>query len=621
MNGPLLLARSARRAGQIRRAESLYWQALRLHPRDAETAHELAILLVGQGELAKACRLFARAVSLRPHVPHFLFHHAECLRALGRLEEAVRAYRAAADRGLAGDPLLALGLGRSLLGLGRYDEAADALRVRPGSDSPELALERMAALALCGEEAAAEQEWQRLLSASAIDDRERADQCVRIADAFRFREDWEPAVRWYRRALERDPGRATAWTMLGGCLERLGCMEASRRSFEEATRLAPELADAWLGLGVARETFGEFEAACEAFERSIELRPQLARAYYHLAMMHRAAHHRERIEKLLEGTALDQEARIDAHFALARIHEDAGRHDAAFAHYARANRRKRRRHPFDMQGHRCFMERLETLVRQDPPWAHGGRSWEGAVRPLLVVGMPRSGTTLLESMLARHGAVRAGGEREDLRRLAAALPRWSPAGRDYPGGLRELPPRACEEMRRIWRDSVEAAGEGSRYLVDKLPGNAVRLPLAAVLAGDVPILWCRRDPRDLCLSCFTTHFASGMRFSTDLADCARVWRLQERWMNLCRELLPNPILEVRYEDLVAQPEVELRRIFAFLGLAYEPACLAFHERTGSVHTASFHQVRTPLYRSSIGRWRRFADHLGPLLRELRQDPE
>ncbi len=609
------LAIRAHRAGRLGEAERFYRHWLRRDHDNVEALHGLGVALCQQGRLERARRPLARAARLRPDDARCLYHYAECLRGSGRLEASLdpyyRARRLAPDRAD-----IALGLGRALLGLDRFVEAASVLaRATASSDDAELGLDLVLALTLAGDAEAATAAWQRIVAAGSVDVDALAEHAGMTADEHRSRERWAEAATWYGRALELLPDNTALLVDRAGCLERCGRFEEALACARRATELSPTMAEAWFRLGVALETQGAFAAARAAFEQAITLRPDLARAYYHLAMMNAARGREPELRALLARPGLAEESRIDAHFALARLLEQQGRYDAAFGHYAEANRRVRRRDPFDVDAHTALIERVLELCRPQLFEARRAAA-DPRIVPLLIVGMPRAGTTLVERILARHPAVRAGGERDDLRGMAYRLPELVPGARPFPPGLLDLSDADVRRLARQWIDPLEEMARGRRFVTDKLPGNTVRLPFVALLAPNVRIVWCRRDPRDLCLSCYATHFDRGLRFATDLGDLARVWRLHERMRERFEETLPNPLHVLDYEALVQQPEQEIRRLLEFLGLPFEPACLRFHEGAGAIRTASFFQARQPLYRDSIGRWRGFARHLAPLLGAL-----
>jgi hypothetical protein len=294
----------------------------------------------------------------------------------------------------------------------------------------------------------------------------------------------------------------------------------------------------------------------------------------------------------------------------------AGAYDAAFAAFDAANRLIRAQwqesgQAFNPAAMRRYVDwAIESF---SPELFAATRDWgDPSELPVFIVGMPRSGTSLTEQIAASHPQVFGAGERKDI----------SDVVRDLNGGERHLPPLSWsrEAVRGAALAQIERLrerGGDAVRVIDKMPDNARLLGQIAMLLPRARIIVCRRDPRDVCLSCHFQQFADGLSWSTDQTELAertrQIDRLLAHW--LC--VVPNPILEVHYEALVGNLEAESRRLIDFLGLEWDPACLAFHETERPVMTASVWQVRQPLYSSSVGRWRNYRRHLGPLLQGLR----
>ncbi len=555
------------------------------------------------------------AAALPPEATRLL-RHADSLRRAGRLRESLAWYERAMQAA-PGHPLPLALAGRVLLGLGHHGEAClfleRARRLAPGD--PEILLDVMSAQALARDVARASALWAALARRP-----ERAvPRAVMIARELERLDRRREARVWYARALRAGGADRALLLRFAWCRLRLGEVDGARAAFEEVLIRDPDCAEAWFGLGSVHQAEGRFEEACRAHGRAVELDPLRAEAWESLAVLlpeEKLPGFETRLRGLLEDARLAQEGRIALLFALARTLERCRRFEEAFDAYARANAILRAREPFDLEAHERLVARIERSAQQ-LAFAREELA-QPRPMPILILGMPRSGTTLVERILASHPDIAAGGERQELRHLAREL-RSHGARRAFPEGTAELDRTALERLRGLYLDPLRRIAHGRRFVSDKLPGNYLRLGLFARLFPAAPVLWCRRDPRDVCVSCFTTHFADGLRFSTDLATCARVWTLQERLMRFWSERLPNPLLEVRHERLVADPEREVRRLFAFLGLAPPADWPRFYERAGPVLTASFHQVRRPIDPSGVGRWRRFRTFLPPALLMLGGD--
>jgi tetratricopeptide (TPR) repeat protein len=593
-------ARIARETGRVLRARRLYRMLVSELGDDGDALHWLGVLEQHLGRPAAARACLARAVALDQGSAQRRYHLAEALRAAGEHGEALPHYEAA----LAREPRIAdvwAGYATALLALDRVEEAVEALErareLAPGD----------AGIATLLRQACAEAAFQG-------------------AERLRRRQHWRDAAACYRRALELDPGHAPALVNLATCLEQDGHRAAAEELYARAAAVDPGLAEAPLNQGIARAVAGDRPGARDALKRALAIRPSLGTAHYHLALLDdtgrndagRDADTVPGLERLLALPDLADDDRAQLGFALARRLDRLGEHDRAWVALEAANAVRRAAEPFDPAAHeRLVGAMIKTLDRR--VFAAAGSGGTLSELPLLVVGMPRSGTTLVEQILGAHPAAHGAGERPDLRLLAravaAAMPDASLAAAI--AGIDDAQATALGD-RHVQR--LAALAPAALRVIDKLPGNYLRLGLLARMAPHARIVWCRRDPLDTCLSCWFQSFADGQRFSYDLEALGLVHRLQERLMRHWRAVLPNPILEVRYEDLVAEPETVARALLAFAGLDWQPGCLDPASRTGAIRTSSLWQVREPIHDRSVGRWRNYAHHLKPLAAALNGHP-
>lgn len=567
-------AEAARTDGRLAEAERLYRRLLRIDPDDSAALHWLGACRLARGEVEAGRPLLERAAALRPLDARCLYHLAEAQRATGDLDAAVAGYRRCIRLAPAlPDPRRGLAL--ALGALGRRLEAAavfeECLPLAPADTG--LHLLALHAFALAGERDRA----GRLLAELADRGVERSRLAAAAADAARALTEAGSAgdaPAWWRRALGLEPGRAARWNDYGVLLQRLGRFAEAEEALRRAVSLDPSLGSARQNLALGGDRPAD-EADIAALRRQVN-------------------------------EAADATSRMRPLYALGRLLERSGRDAEAFACWREANAIERARQPFDADAHEAFVERLISLF--DAGFFRERQGWgDPSDLPVPIVGLPRSGTTLVERILAAHPLVAAGGERDDLRALAARLPESGPGVRPFPEGLVDLDHDGARRLSTAYLGALRPlAGHGARHVTDKLPGNYVRLAMVGFVLPRARIVWCRRDPRDVALSCFATDFARGLRFATDIGDCLRVWRAQARLLAHWREVLPAPIHVVDYEQLVDTPEEEIGRLLAFVGLPPEPACLRFHERPGDVRTPGVWQVRQPIHGGSVGRWRRFA---------------
>ena len=428
----------------------------------------------------------------------------------------------------------------------------------------------------------------------------------------------EDARAAFEQALSLRPDHARTHNDLGNVLRDLGAYDESRRAFERAIELEPRLVETHNNLGNLLKATGEAEAAQDGFRRALALDPGHTSAWYNLAMTKRFAAGDPDLDALAEQLArddLDEAARIRLHFALGKALADAGADaDRVFAHYLEGCRRKRATLDYDPTRNEHWFARIADCCTAE--WLQAlPETGDPTEAPVFVVGMPRSGTTLVEQILASHPRVEGVGERRDLGRLVAS--KNEAAGRDYPEWVVDMPAAELSLLGVHYRQRVIDPVAAATRVVDKMPSNFLYLGLVAAALPGARIVHMRRDPLDTCLSCFMQLFSGWQPFSYDLAELGRYYRAYAGLMEHWRSVLPaGRMLEFDYEALVADPEPQIRRLLAHCGLDWDPACLAFHEQRRAVVTASVMQVRQPLYGGSVGRWRRYRDHLQPLIEAL-----
>ncbi len=312
---------------------------------------------------------------------------------------------------------------------------------------------------------------------------------------------------------------------------------------------------------------------------------------------------------------LTLEERIWVEFGLGRVLDESERYEEAFRHYAEGNALVKRQRELagEWYDHNRFRVGVDRMIETfTPEFFAARRGWgDPSDRPVFVVGMPRSGTTLVHQIAASHSQVHGAGELSLLKQIEGEF------GGDHEKlTVAEWSQAKAKEAARVYLADPRAINTTALRVVDKMPGNAVRLAQIGVLLPHARVVVCRRDPRDTCLSCFFQWFTQGLNYSLDLADCGRyhvqIDRLIAHWI----KVQPVTIMEMQYEELVSDLEGQSRRLIEFLGLPWEPACLEFYRAQTAVLTASIRQVRKPIYQKSVGRWKHYEKHLGPLFEAL-----
>jgi tetratricopeptide (TPR) repeat protein len=472
-------------------------------------------------------------------------------------------------------------------------------------------------------------EWRFPFNAATLYYRER-----RMADAFRL----------LNVALQVEPTSSSIHQRLGAWMLEMGQLETGLSVLERAVHLdgenlesllqlgtayletrqaerAEELADravaihsdqagAYLLLGFVLSARGRIEESDRALLHSIELDPSNGQACYHLARRGKLDD-TESIEKLLARTDLPVDSTRRLHFALGEIHDHARRFEPAFEHFERANSLSSTRWQPELN------HQLLLGIAEASPAAHLAElsaSGRKGSAPIFIVGMPRSGSSLLDQILARHPEVHAIGEHTfGLPRIASELPEIRRGLRGFPAGLADLTPDDAGSLRQRYLDSIESAPREGLRVVDKNLSSFQMLGLIAAMFPDAKILNCRRDPRDCGLSAYFIQFyRNELPWAYDLNHIAGYYEGYSLLMSYWRECLPLPIMDVRYEELVANPEEWTRRVLEFCELDWDEACTSYEDSGRAVFTASQFQVREKPHTRAVGRWKGYEAHLGPL---------
>lgn len=570
---------AAHRAGDLAKAEKLYRSLLKLDPTQPDTLGQLADVLRRRGRLAEAQKTIQRAIESDPRRGALHTTAGQIHLAAGRAEKASTAFRRVLElqpRGVDARCDLAAALERT----GDLEEAEAVLRE---------------AVAIDGRSVRAWHDLAGLLLRGTRYD--EADACV-------------------DELLGAAPSQVAGWIMRGNIARARDDGDTAVASYEKATELQPRNAAAWLNLGQVHAESGHAAEAVAAYRRASEIAPESPEPRILIALARRHTE-RDKDVAVLERIAKDpKRTGLEPHvalFALAKTLEDLGEHDRVFDVLLRANAAKRKTFEYDVAEDDARFRRIREVFTPEllARYAGGGCPDE---TPVFVVGMPRSATSLVEQILSSHRGVHGAGEIEDFCQIVTDSSRF-PGG--YPDGFVDASPEALRAAGEEYVARVRRRAPSALRVVDKSPLNAVLIgAIRAVLEG-AKVIACQRDPRDTCWSIFRHDFAGDYRFGYDLAELGRYHRLHAELMEHWRAVVaPDHLLEVRYEALVEDLEGHARRMCEFVGLDWDPACLEFHRTERPVRTASAQQVRQPIFRSSIGAWRRHEARLGPLLDAL-----
>jgi len=528
------------------------------------------------GEHAAAEESFRKALDLDPAYHPARFNLASLLAIRGEHEHALASY----ERLLAAQdpsPLLLAKCAESLRALGRLDDAVaryrQALPLAPGD--PDLLGALAVILDLKGEE--------------------------------------DAALATLSEALERRPDFVGAMLNMAKILRDQGRAEEALAACRRALQLQPGSPEALAGIVNVYERMGEFGQAWE------QLRPALAKApdspplaLAFAALAHRYDAESEALAALRRCDELPDVSplmRQKIQFSWANMLDRRGDHAGAFDHLRHANALSPQ--GFDIAAYEHLSAGMQQIYAAPETLA---RSTCVSERPVFIVGMPRSGTSLVEQILASHPEIHGAGELSAIADIAVGLPAAAGLAGDYPDMVPQLTAGDLDAAAARYLQVLQGLNDSAPRVTDKMPTNFLDLGLIAQMLPRARVIHVRREPLDTCLSCYFQNSGARLRFTSDLEILGRYYLAYDRVMRHWRQTLPVPMLEIRYEQLVDDLEGVSRSMVAFLGLAWDPACLQFHASDRFVRTASYDQVREPIYRRSVGRWQAYAEQLAPLQR-------
>lgn len=427
------------------------------------------------------------------------------------------------------------------------------------------------------------------------------------------------ALRLWRQAVAADPGSIEAAVGLAGCYERAGRIEQALDAYRRIVRRWPRNVPARYLLGNLLKAQGRFDEARSLYRQVIEERPDYTQAHFTLAGIHRyrdrADPHVATMLSLLQSGALPDERRVHLAFALGKAFDDLQDYREAFRHFELGNRLRRETFHYEIESDAELIGNIIATFNRDAIDRLRVAA-QGSGRPIFIVGMVRSGTSLVERILASHPTVFGAGELEHAFALGVRS-FLDPAIRRQFRPLDTYPADAFEAFGRDYLAKLDALETTAPRVTDKLPFNMMMIGLIRAALPNAKIIHCVRDPRDTCLSVYRQNFATdNYRFAYELETIGRFHNLYRRLMRHWHEVYPGAIHDICYESLVRDPEPEVRRLLAACDLDWNDGCLRFHATPGVVTTASFYQVRQPLYADSVGSWRNYEEFLQPLLRVL-----
>jgi tetratricopeptide (TPR) repeat protein len=609
-----LLGASLIKQERPRDAEHTLSRATRIF-NDFSRAHEgLAEALIMQGKLAESLASLERAAELEPGSASIRMKKAKVLTALGRDDDATKQFEASFKLAPHREELVrGLGLQR----MGKLKEAEkiyrDVLLNDPGNVD---ALRLLAGVAMRAKQwGDAEIMLERALEIAP----DFFQGWMDLGLARQEQDKTDAALQALARASRLEPNKPNGYAAAGTTSAMAGRHEEAIASFEKAIEKDPQHAGALSGLGHVLKTIGKQDDAIARYRQCVRHNPGHGESWWSLANLKTFRFEAEEINTMLEQLKSDQlndEARTNFEFALGKAFEDAGDYDKAFEHYASGNDNRRQRETYDPVQ---TADVHDNFIKTFTPEFIASRAGCGdpSTSPIFIVGLPRSGSTLIEQILASHPDVEGTHELPDLGRVARSIGVKRDDKKVYPGVVSEL---SDDELLKLGAEYLRRTEKhrplGAPYFTDKLPNNFVHVGFLSLVLPNAKIIDARRHPLDSCLGSYKQLFARGQPFTYDQFELAEFYLQYQRLMDHWDAALPGKVLHAQYEEVVDDLETQVRRILKYCDLPWNDACLRFYETDRAVKTASSEQVRQPIYASSKHLWRNYERHLEPMVEVL-----
>ncbi len=611
------LGEMCRLAGRVDEAVAAGRRAIELNPNYAGALSNLGIALFDQGKFEEALELYGRAIAQEGNFAQAYSNRGNALQRLKRFAEAEKDYRRAVEL----QPNFAdawNNLGTCLRELKRPDESETvyrkALEFAPNNsdtlDNLALALKDLDRL----DEAA--DLMRRAITIESRDEKLFVHYATVLLDQHKV----EAAADADQHALALNANNHDAVNLAGRIAFERGDLAAALSNYRRALTLKPDLADAYNNMGNVLKELGQLQEAQDAYLQALRLDPDIAGVYVNLADSKKFGPgdpHLETMQTLAaKSEGLSKTDRLQLDFALGKAYGDLKDYRRSFDHLLAGNAAKRATIAYDEAAVFDLFERIETIFTAELIAKKSGGGDPSAM-PIFVIGMPRSGTTLIEQIIASHPLVHGAGELQTFNDVILNVRAPDGTTLRYPDFVPALDTQALRQIGTRYLAEVRKLAPSGERVTDKMPSNYYFAGLIHLALPNAKIIHSVRNPVDTCISCFSKLFSAEQNHTYDLAELGRYYKRYERLMaHWHRVLPPRGILDVRYENVVADLEGQARRIIAYCGLPWDERCLSFHQTERPVRTASATQVRQPIYNSAVGRWRVYEAQLAPLLSAL-----
>ena len=603
--------------GRYEQAEPCCRKAAALLPESLDAQANLANTLQQQHKFAEAAEIYQQLVELQPDSAVFSYALGSICTTLGQVDAAAAAFH----KTLALNPNHAdahYGLGFNAYTRHNYQEATEyfqqVVRLNPGNAQAHNSLGTT--LQALGQYPPALEHYDAAIKIVPM----FADAHFGRANVLIVLGETEQATQSLRETLRLNAKHAGAHISLASVLMTRGKHDEALASCERALEIDPQYADAVALAATIEQHAGKAEQAMARLQPWIDRgidSVNMAVAFAEVSKtLDRPADGIDLMEQLLsQGQALPMTSQRNLRFNLGRLYDKTGQYDRAFEHYRLGNQTR----PLEYNP-TAHAREIDTIITVHSPvyLQTAPRASTSSSKPVFIVGMPRSGTSLVEQILASHPQVHGAGELPDMWQMVMQLPQMLGSRERYPHCMTLLGQQQVDALSRQYLEHLDALAPDADRVVDKMPGNFSFLGLIELLFPEAHVIHCMRDPLDTCLSCYFQDFSRTHAYSYDLAHLGAYYNDYLRMMAHWRTVLKIPIMDISYEDLIADQEAVSRKLVEFCDLEWDDSWLNFHETERFVATASYDQVRRPLYKKSVARWKHYEKHIGALVDALKE---
>ena len=609
-----LLGTILARRDDLEAAESHLRRAVQIAPAYPKANEELGAVLLNRGKPEEAIPFLRKATELTPTSAECFFKLGGALKLAGDNDGALAAF---AESQRLSPSKAKLEEASRLFAAKKFREAEklaqELILENPRDVNAALLLSKIAMDASCYSDA--ETLLRRIISIAPRFITAWHELAVAVKEQHRMEETLEILAH----ALSLDEGNSESHYRYAAALATAGKTLESVEYYEKSIDLNPKQVGALVGLGHVLKTLGNYDEGIEAYQRARDLKPNFGEIYFSLSNLKTYRFSDADIDDMLrridqEGLSLDSEVHFS--FTLGKAFEDQKEFDRAFEYYHRGNSKHRGTIAYDP---------VQTAITHQKIKDTFDEGFLGELRdkgvgekqpdPIFIVGLPRSGSTLLEQILASHSLVDGTSELPDLGRISSMVTDRE-QGRQYPEGIQDMEPSEITALGLEYLNRTRRHRAGAPYFTDKMPNNFAHIGLILATMPNAKIIDARRYPLDSCVGCYKQHFARGQTYTYDVFELAEFYLESDEMMSHWQKVAPGHVLRVQYEDVVNELEAQVRRILEYCKLPFERGCVDIHQTKRAVRTASSEQVRQPIYAGSIGTWQRFEHHISPLIEGL-----